>query len=132
MERYQCNPRPPQILKDLKSLQIHQFVDHDSDRHRQPVVNIPPPPPPQPSLNMYGRTIHTTGQRSYPPAPPPPSSHHVVPIGHNGIMAANMSSREGSLSSDSGEGAPLSPVLKCELCGLSNFSSTKALQEVSM
>ena len=42
------------------------------------------------------------------------------------------SSREESITSDTVEGRPVSPVLnlKCDLCGLTNITSSKALQQV--
>ena len=124
-ERYQCN-QCPQVLKDLKSLQIHQFVDHhhDANAGNSPRLIAPPPAPVQapPPVQHYRQHVPVQPQptRSFPPPNPP----HFT----NGLIG----SREGSISSDSGEGGPVSPVLRCELCGLSNFSSTKALQQVNI
>ena len=152
-ERYQCN-KCPQVLKDLKSLQIHQFVDHhheplsNSSPSRGPppasiVTSIPRAPPPQ-AVSMYPRQslgsiphgpipgVRTSFSHGPPHIPqrPPPTSHFSN--GHGPLLQQHGSmSREGSVSSDSGEGGPLSPALKCELCGLSNFPSTKALQQVN-
>ena len=151
-ERYQCN-KCPQVLKDLKSLQIHQFVDHhheplsNSSPSRGPlptsiVTSIPRAPPPQ-AVSMYPRQslgsiphgpipgVRTSFSHGPPHIPqrPPPTSHFSN--GHGPLQQHGSMSREGSVSSDSGEGGPLSPALKCELCGLSNFPSTKALQQVN-
>ena len=153
-ERYQCN-KCPQVLKDLKSLQIHQFVDHhheplsNSSPSRGPlptsiVTSIPRAPPPQ-AISMYPRQslgsiphgpipgVRTSFSHGPPHIPqrPPPTSHFSN--GHGPLLQQQHGSmsREGSVSSDSGEGGPLSPALKCELCGLSNFPSTKALQQVN-
>ena len=156
-ERYQCN-KCPQVLKDLKSLQIHQFVDHhheplsNSSPSRGPlptsiVTSIPRAPPPQ-AVSMYPRQslgsiphgpipgVRTSFSHGPPHIPqrPPPTSHFSN--GHGPLLQQQQQhgsmSREGSVSSDSGEGGPLSPALKCELCGLSNFPSTKALQQVNI
>ena len=154
-ERYECN-KCPQVLKDLKSLQIHQFVDHhheplsNSSPSRGPlptsiVTSIPRAPPPQ-AVSMYPRQslgsiphgpipgVRTSFSHGPPHVPqrPPPTSHFSN--GHGPLLQQQQHgsmSREGSVSSDSGEGGPLSPALKCELCGLSNFPSTKALQQVN-
>ena len=152
-ERYQCN-QCPQVLKDLKPLQIHKFVDHqhESMSNSSP-SRIPPPPsnavtatpraPPPQAVLMYPRqslgSIHPpTGipgvRTSFshghgPPPPTPVAVNHFSTNGHGPPQHGSMS-REGSVSSDSGEGAPLSPALKCELCGLSNFPSNKTLQQV--
>ena len=128
---------------------IHQIVDHldqtnSSSPSRGPpppqqirtVTAIPPPLPPQQTVSMYPRSTVVL--------PSIPSgirtsfshSHHVVPAHSQGnysnghINQHGSMSREGSVSSDSGEGGPLSPPLKCELCGVTNFPSNKALQQV--
>ena len=91
-----------------------------------PVAQPPPPQPqqqqqrilvpqvPQPTP-LYGRPLHLS--RGYPV------------VYSNGLHM----SREGSLSSDSGDGSgPISPVvnMKCEICGLS-FGNSKSLQQVN-
>ena len=119
-------------LLDKKSYHLHQFVEHHHEpppqqpqrTPPQPQQQPPPPPPqqqrilvpqvPQPAPLYAGRPIHP---RSY-------------PVYSNGLIG-NIS-REGSLSSDSGEGSgPISPVvnMKCEICGLS-FNNSKSLQQV--
>jgi hypothetical protein len=117
-DRYKCS-QCPQTLNDLKSLQIHQFVDHhhEAGTSTSSVANVrhhqQQPPQPQNMMQMYhGRQ---------------PPMHHSS---RNFHMSPN---NEGSISSDSGEGRPASPVksLRCELCGLSNITSSKALQQVS-
>ena len=144
-ERYQCN-RCPQVLKDLKSFQIHQFVDHQENNTSSPsrgpppqqirTVTAIPPPPPQQTVSMYPRSvmlpsipagIRTSFSHSH--HAPAPSSVGNFSNGHINHQHGSMS-REGSVSSDSGEGGPLSPPLKCELCGVTNFPSNKALQQV--
>lgn len=144
--RYGCN-QCSKVLKDLKSLQIHQFVDHHHDGGQAPnqtsnnrVIAVNQVAQ-QPTM-IFARHPIPGAARNYPPAPPPPVpvAQVAVPSSFNNGLAnalaaaasGNLSSREGSISSDSGEGGPLSPALKCELCGLSNFASTKALQQVKI
>ena len=135
----------------MKSLQIHQFVDHHHEaapglpgtgNQHLPVTGNPVPAP---------RILHPTMQIA-------PSAASVLPVGsHPGLVYATRplhidpnagvprisphlpqlngggpGSRDGSISSDSGEGRAASPIvnLKCELCGLSNITSSKALQQV--
>ncbi len=148
-QRFQCN-YCPQVLKDLKSLQIHNFIDHHQDSTGTSIRHVPPPPqpkqPPQPlqpqllqhQPMMFSRAVvqQPPPQPPQPPQPlvrPPQQQHQVHPNIAVSYSNGHLSmSREGSISSDSGEGGPLSPVLKCELCGLSNFTSTKALQQVQI
>ena len=93
-----------------------------------PVTQPPPPAPPQQQQRilvpqvpqptpLYGRPLHLS--RGY-------------PVVYSNGLISNMS-REGSLSSDSGDGSgPISPVvnMKCEICGLS-FGNSKSLQQVN-
>ena len=104
------------------------FIEHHHEPPPQPppqpVVALPPPQQqqrilvpqvPQPTP-LYGRPVHPRG----------------YPVVYSNGMISNMS-REGSLSSDSGDGSgPISPVVnfKCEICGLS-CGSSKSLQQVN-
>ena len=62
-------PHCPQTFHDMKSLQIHSFVDHEgsSSSPESPLTAHPPPPPPsRPPL-------------AAPPQPPPPPPPHAAP-----------------------------------------------------
>ena len=149
----------------MKSLQIHQFVEHHHEsttihQNRQfgdlataitsvgtttaavnttPAVVRLPILPNNPTSTIqhhpgivYRQIRHDIPNAGiipksvHPPHPPPSSSLNLS----NGAGAP--SSREGSISSDSGEGRAASPILnlKCDLCGLTNITSSKALQQV--
>ena len=158
VQRIACK-KCPQEFKDAHAHNIHQFVDHQqeplptvgSSAPTLPQVQRPPiqlplqhvQPPPQvvrhPGSGLVlatSRSIHYEPQG--PGVPPPgvnivgmPRSVHSTSLTlTNGARAP--SSREGSLSSDSGEGRAASPLmnLKCEICGLTGITSNKALQQV--
>ena len=161
-ERFPCK-QCPQVLRDMKSLQIHQFVEHHHEstihQNRQfgdlataitsvgttTAVNTSPAVVRLPILQnnptstiqhhpgiVYRQIRHDIPNAGIPksvhPPHPPPSSLNLS----NGAGAP--SSREGSISSDSGEGRAASPILnlKCDLCGLTNITSSKALQKVNI
>ena len=148
----------------MKSLQIHQFVEHHHEsttihQNRQfgdlataitsvgtttAAVNTTPavvrlpilPNNPTSTIQHHPGIVYRQIRHDIPnagiipksvhPPHPPPSSLNLS----NGAGAP--SSREGSISSDSGEGRAASPILnlKCDLCGLTNITSSKALQQV--
>ena len=137
---------------------IHQFDHHQQEplptvgstapslpQVQRPPIQIPlqhVQPPPQVVRHPGGGLVYTS--RSIHPEPQGPG------VPHSGINIVGMprsvhstsmtltngarapSSREGSLSSDSGEGRAASPLmnLKCEICGLTGITSNKALQQV--
>ena len=137
---------------------IHQFDHHQQEplptvgstapalpQVQRPPIQLPlqhvqPPPQvvrhPGGGLVFTSRSIHHEPQG--PGVPPPginivgmPRSVHSTSMTlTNGARAP--SSREGSLSSDGGEGRAASPLmnLKCEICGLTGITSNKALQQV--
>ena len=180
-ERFPCK-QCPQVFRDMKSLQIHQFVEHHHEsttvQHqnnrqfggnlatasitsvatgstsvvavntnsaptagavvRLPILQSNPTSTIQHHPGIVYRQIprhETTAiipnagiiQKSVHPGPP--SSLNLS----NGAGGGAPSSREGSISSDSGEGRAASPILnlKCDLCGLTNITSSKALQQVN-
>ena len=177
-ERFPCK-QCPQIFRDMKSLQIHQFVEH---HHESTIVQ-------HQNNRQFGGNLATASITSVAPGttsvvavntnsaptagavvrlpilqsnPTSTIQHHPgivyrqIPrhestaiIPNAGIIPKSVhpgpppslnlsnggapSSREGSISSDSGEGRAASPILnlKCDLCGLTNITSSKALQQVN-
>ena len=132
----------------MNALNIHQFMDHHHENLPSGVTTAPPRIIPMSFANERNIIERVS-------CPPGPVVHHPglvyavsrPPIHHDpnaGIPRINHpasinltngapNSREGSISSDSaGEGRAASPIvnLKCELCGLSNITSSKALQQV--
>ena len=135
----------------MNELNIHQFMDHHHENLPSGASTIAPPRIIPMSFanerNIIERVSCPPGQVVHHPglvyAVSRPPIHHdpnagIPRINHNppsiNLTNGAPNSREGSISSDSaGEGRAASPIvnLKCELCGLSNITSSKALQQVS-
>lgn len=133
----------PQTFLDMKSLQIHIFVDHHQDQQQQAKVVFntgdknQQQRPPQHHLRSPSPGSGAVNLSTLHPPPPPPAHSmtgqqqpHNSDFHHHGSSGGG-SSREGSVSSEQGESGATPPptTFSCELCGLSNIATRTAFKQ---